>query len=235
MHQLSSDDFNLKPAHTPDYVGRRPTPLAELLARAKEHPFFAMLYDYYQEPLGKRLRNLVGDKETAVDLYQETFLRAWVHFSQPEVDPQEIVQRFEPWIYSVAKNLAFDYYRSKRRIDFLPLPESEPNGSKEYALSARLSVTGHEDLVCDLLCLEEALAAMSPQYRVCLMLQVQWGYSQLEIGRALGISVKAVSTNVSRGFTQLRKIYKEMMSDQPTKKAKKGGRKRHGKINLRTF
>ena len=48
---------------------------------------------------------------------------------------------------------------------------------------------------------------MSPQYRVCLLLKRHWGFKRSEIAERLDISVKAVSTNVSRGYKQFTELF----------------------------
>lgn len=204
-------------------VNARNLLLAEYGVRAyqRDRDAFAWLYEYYQKPLGKYLMLLVSDRETARDLYQETFVRLWQHISNvnniPYIDMHE---RFRRLLYRIARNLAIDYLRHTRKIEFLPLPEET---SQKFKL---LSMEGHEEQVCEQIPIEEALAAMSPQYRICWLLQVQWKYTQREIAEALGISEKAVSTNVMRAYKQLRKIYKNIMDDNPPTN-KKGG-KRNG-------
>jgi RNA polymerase sigma-70 factor, ECF subfamily len=213
MHQSPPDDPSSKPS------GSTMT-LAEVVARACEgdREAFARLYMRYKKPLGKRLMALVNDQETAYDLYQETFIRIWENRRKLRRIPfTTIVERFEPWLYRIARNLAVDYLRHSRKFTFLSYEEDiSDEGIFEPptpGLAKYLGIPGHEDQVCDLLCLKEALAKMSPKYRTCLLLQVHWGYSQQEIAKVLEISAEAVSTNVSRGYRQLRTIYMNMMSD----------------------
>jgi len=169
--------------------------IAELAARVckKDHEAFEMLYKHYQKPLGKHLMSFVYDKEVVADLYQDTFERVWKTISQK-------ITHFQPWLYTIAANLAHDYLRHKKLINFLPLLESD-----EYTRFAELRVEGDEGRICDLLCLQEAVAMMTPQYRACLVLQHYWGFTQREIASILHISESAVSTNVSRGYRQLHK------------------------------
>jgi hypothetical protein len=61
-----------------------------------------------------------------------------------------------------------------------------------------------------LVCISLRIPWVSPQYRVCVLLQNVWGYSQREIAETLKITEKAVSSNVSRGHKQLRMAYQNM-------------------------
>jgi RNA polymerase sigma-70 factor (ECF subfamily) len=216
MHKLSPDDPISEPSECT-------MPLAEVVARAckKDRQAFEILYEYYRNPLGKRLRYLVNNQETAYDLYQETFIRVWRYLPDSGYGPEH----FEPWLYRIARNLAISHLRHDRKFEVLPLSfqdarerNLEEDIPTDYVpwivgLAKYLNIAGHEEQVCDMLCLKEALAKMSPRYRTCLLLQVYWGYSQEEIAQVLDISVKTVSTNVSRGYRQLRTIYTNMMCD----------------------
>lgn len=175
------------------------------LACERNQAAFAMLYEEYRAPLGQRLFALVNDREAAYDLYQETFMRAWQAVS-PTVEPF-----FQQWLYTIARNVAIDYLRHAKKITFVPLPEDEESGAAAYG--SLLYDTMTDDTMMAAFFLRNLLGAMSPQYRTCLLLQLHWGYTQAEIAGILGISEKSVSTNVSRGYRQVRKLYSAMMGD----------------------
>lgn len=120
--------------------------------------------------------------------------------------------------------MALDYLRHVKRLEFLPLPEQEDGGLSGYPSSEPLTETGFEERVCELICIQQALTEMSPQYRVCVLLQDLWGYTQQEIAASLGIRESAVSANVSRGHKQLRTAYWNMMHAKSA--PKKGGQTR---------
>lgn len=208
------------------YGSIKDVPFGELVRNAcqKNSQAFGALYERYKEPIIRRLTLLVSDRETALDLCQETFVRAW-----QSVSP-DIASRFERWLYKIAYHLAIDYLRHKRRIMFLPLPEDGQDGPTDYGQSLHQEVTGQEDRIVAFLFLQEAFAAMSPQYRVCMQLKFQEKYTIWEIAQTLDISEKAVSANISRGYTQLRKIYTHMMGDGH--ETSKGGNKRNDRINI---
>jgi RNA polymerase sigma-70 factor (ECF subfamily) len=196
------------------------TTLREIVERAcaKDRLAFGSLYEHYKEPLGKRLAYLIGDKNAAYELYQETFIHLWIRLPIPPP------LNFEAWLYRIARNAAFDYLRHMKRVEFLPLPEQEESGPSGYPSSESLSETGFEERVCEMMCIQQALTEMSPHYRVCVLLQDLWGYSQQEIAESLGIRESAVSANVSRGHKQLRTAYWNMMHAKPA--SKKGGQTR---------
>ena len=213
----------------------RPTLLAATgtYLYTQDRQTFAELYESYKEPLTKHLKALVNDRETAYDLCQDTFVRMWKHFSHPNTVKAEVIEYFAPQIYTIARHIAFDYIRHKSKIMFLPLPEGDQYTSDAMLLSGQFSTAGHEQQICEQMLIEQVFAAMSSQYRVCLLLQTKWGLTQQEIALALGIGIKAVSTNVSRGNKQFREIYAKLMDDCHTNST--GGSKRHGRFNLLSF
>src|SRR6266496_5497797 len=186
-------------------------------AQAGNDEAFTWLFEYYRGSLGKHLYYLVsGDWNTAYDLYQDSFIIVYVQFKKGTFIPD-----FQPWLYRVATNLAIDYLRHKKKIMFVPLPESETDDPEEYALFGLLSEDGPEERVCEVDCIRRALAEMSLQYRTCVLLQDLCGYSQKEIAELLSITEKAVSSNVSRGRKQLREAYLRMVTELD--ETRKGG------------
>jgi RNA polymerase sigma-70 factor, ECF subfamily len=214
---LKSTEISLtlaQPIKVPDLV--------RIACDERNRAAFALLYERYKVPLGKYLVAMVSNKEIAYELYQETFIRVWVAFKDYVSIPDEIKDNFDRWLYSIAKHIAIDFIRRHKKFEFEPLPEDEPEGYNRYSLFAAASVAGHEDRVCDQVIIEKVLAAMSPQYRTCMLLQVHWGFRQREIAEMLGIREKTVSTNVKRGYRQFREIYEAMASNSnPAKGAQR--------------
>lgn len=180
--------------------------LAEMVrrAQARDHAAFEYLYHHFRLSIWRRLTFLVGEKEIVNDLLQETFLRAWKGLPGTDADLQ-----FGAWLKRIAANAAIDYLRHNTAIEFSPLTDFD--GDEPSPLS--FQVAGPEVGVGERECIEQALAAMLPRYRVCVLLQDQWGFSQREIARLLSITEKCVSGYVSRGRVQLRQIYLRLSTD----------------------
>jgi len=178
---------------------------------------FEKLYLHYKAEYKKLLYRLVEDLNVAEDLYQETFIRVW-----KELQAKKSLGNFEGWLRRVAVNLAIDYLRHKQCLVMRPLPELETDDPKEYALAAKLTSPGHETGVVERDLLLEVLTTLSPQYKICIVLQVIWGYSQREIAQMLSIEERTVSANVSRGMKKMREKYLQAMQENPT--LEKGGK-----------
>ncbi len=180
--------------------------LAEMVrrAQARDHAAFENLYEHFKTSIWHRLTFLVGERDVVNDLFQETFLRAWNGLPATRPDLQ-----FGPWLKRIAANTAIDYLRHDAKIEVFPFMDLD---QEEYELMLP-HVAGPEAGVSERECIEQALAAMLPRYRVCVLLQDQWGFSQREIAQLLSITEKCVSSYISRGRVQLRQIYERLSMD----------------------
>ena len=87
---------------------------------------FAKLVGRYQRELYHFLVRFLGNRASAEDVFQETFLQ--VHQSAEQFDPQ---RRFRPWLFTIAANKARDLIRSQARRPANPLQASISPGDEE--------------------------------------------------------------------------------------------------------
>jgi RNA polymerase sigma-70 factor (ECF subfamily) len=78
--------------------------------RERDMELLADLVQRYQHRLVRYLLYLTGRREYAEDLAQETWVRVLQRGSQYNGQ-----QRFDPWLFAIARNLAIDYLRKKRK------------------------------------------------------------------------------------------------------------------------
>jgi RNA polymerase sigma-70 factor, ECF subfamily len=201
MFQASHDDaINGLPENTS--IDASPTGMVELieLARTGDREAFTRLFQSYNQQICTYLGRLVGNTELGRDLAQETFLHAWISLPALRSDLS-----FTSWLYRVATNLARSHLRHEKLIRWFPWVEYGEEETLEH-----LTVAGPEKETSDSLCIQSALARVSPQSRVCLLLQLVGGFSQREIAELLSISEKSVSAYVSRGKEQFRRAYERL-------------------------
>lgn len=72
---------------------------------------FEELYKLHFDKLVFVAMKLVSSYEMAIDLSQDSFLKAFVHFDQYNKNKD-----FFLWIYSILKNVIIDYFRIKRNV-----------------------------------------------------------------------------------------------------------------------
>jgi RNA polymerase sigma factor (sigma-70 family) len=131
------------------------------------------------EPLTRRLTRIVGDRETAEDLRQETLARAWR--SAPRGAQTPVLRA---WLHRTATNLALDELRRRKRRDHVPL---------HAALADPAAADAHRDPL-----LRDALATLSAHQRLVLLLRFEAGLSLREVGELLDLSEDAARKRVAR-------------------------------------
>lgn len=148
-------------------------------------------YEVYQRPLLAHLTRLVGDRATAEDLCQETFIKALRNW-----DGREAGASVSAWLYRIATNTAYDHLRRKQRISFFSLADYEPTdaATSEHAIDTREPVL-------------QALAELPLAYRLPLVMYTCEGHSTNEIAAALGCSPSAVKTRLFRARERFRQVY----------------------------
>jgi len=102
---------------------------------------FTWLYDTYQEPLRGYLRSLRVPEDKLDDIIQESFFRLYKNINVIKYE------KLVSYLYTIARNLAFDHLRSKKRADytstniddtfFQDIPDSAPTPEEIYAEKER--------------------------------------------------------------------------------------------------
>ncbi len=87
---------------------------------------FSELVTRYQRELYHFLVRFLGNRASAEDVFQETFLQ--VHQSAEQFDPQ---RRFRPWLFTISANKARDLIRSQARRPTNPLQASISPGDDD--------------------------------------------------------------------------------------------------------
>ncbi|WP_342627937.1 sigma-70 family RNA polymerase sigma factor [Nguyenibacter vanlangensis] len=132
-----------------------------------------------------------GHAETAEDLVQDAFVRAWTHVRHFDGARAQ----FTTWLYRVIVNLSIDL-RRRRRMD--PLPDDFDMIDDSPAADSQLAARQERRA------LVEALRALPVRQRAAMSLVYDEGLSGAEAARRLGLSAKAVERLLARGRALLR-------------------------------
>ena len=153
----------------------------DLIARAKRGKVDAynVLVSRWEKRIFNYLLRLLGDREDAMDLSQEVFLKAYQNLGK-----LEDTARFGPWLFRIAHNEAFSHLRKKR-----PEVEWEP-GLTEQVSRPRL-----EPLELAL-AVQRALTRLSEDQREAIVLKVYQGFKFEEMAEVLGCPVSTVKSRV---------------------------------------
>ena len=171
--------------------------------RERDMELLTDLVERCQHRLVRYLLYLTGRREHAEDLAQETWVRVLQRGSQYNGR-----QRFDPWLFAIARNLAIDYLRKKRkavqtvslpddRDAMLLVPSSGPSPFEDAAQSE------------DAMRLAARLQILPPLYREALLLRFQEELSLAEIAQVVGAPVTTVTSRIYRGLAALRSAFEE--------------------------
>lgn len=160
--------------------------------RAGDERALAALMDLHGEGLMRYLLSLLLRREEAEDLFQETWVR--VLRRGRSCDPD---RPFAPWLFRVARNLAFDHLRWRRRWRALvghepSRPSHEP--SETPRTPERLAAA---DLT------HRLLGTLSPKLREVVHLRFWGDCSYEEIAAIAAVPVGTVKSRLNRALAQL--------------------------------
>src|SRR5215472_14195588 len=168
--------------------------------QARDAQAFCSLIERLQQPVTGYLHRLVGDREVALDLAQDTFLQVYKEIwkTTPEL-------ALDAWVYRIATNYGLRYLKRRRLRQFVRWEEGE-------RCDERLVVAGPEEHTELSLLLEEAFARLKPAEAAVLQLHFGSGFSYDEMGAVLHLSAEAVRKRVARSVEKFRKVYGSKVS-----------------------
>ena len=164
------------------------------LARDGDRAAFSELVVRHQNEVFTLALRLVGDRELAADVAQESFLRGWRALPKFRGDA-----RFSTWIYRITVNTASSLRsraarrRTERLDDLVFEPRATGLSPERAGEVAELRPR-----------LEEALAVLTTETRAVVVLKDVYGWTHPEIGDHLGITVTASKVRLHRGRKRLR-------------------------------
>jgi RNA polymerase sigma factor (sigma-70 family) len=146
-------------------------------------------------------------EQDAEDIVQETFLRAYNALKQYSGERIRTLN-MQAWLYTIADNVARNYRRSQYRKGLYS------SLSLELLPDDALSSSGQMRAIDEADAIKQSLQRVSPQYRLCLVLQEQGGFSQREIADHLRITPGCVGAYISRGRQQFRRAYQRSQNER---------------------
>jgi RNA polymerase sigma-70 factor (ECF subfamily) len=161
----------------------------DLIARTKRGKVEAynILVSRWEKRVFNYLLRLVGNREDAMDLSQEVFLKAYQSLGKLQ-DPA----RFGPWLFRIAHNEAFSHLRRKRPEVEL---SSEAAGSIPRPRLEPIELT---------LAVQRAMGWLSDDQREAIVLKIYQGFKFEEMAEVLSCPVSTVKSRVYSALDILR-------------------------------
>lgn len=167
------------------------------LAQEGNEESFSELVRRYQSKVFSMALNFTRDRETADDLSQEIFLKAYLALPKFRFESE-----FGTWLYRVALNHVRDFLRRKGRIKEVSLEEIGEISVSEEAIEKR-EKEREEERAKRLL--RASVETLPPKYRIVLTLRDIQGLAYDEISRVLKVSPGTVDSRLHRARKMLRK------------------------------
>jgi RNA polymerase sigma-70 factor (ECF subfamily) len=183
-HALATGESDSLNSHS----GAEPESLESFEAFFREHERAIFTYLY----------RVTGDEQTAYDLSQETFVRAWQRYERIRG-----YERPAAWLFHVATNLALNERRNRASaIRNAAALDAEHEPATSDNAWRRAERAAERDAI------REALAALPARQRAALVLREVQGFSGEEVAAALGVSLAAAKMLLSRAREQFRRHYR---------------------------
>ncbi len=159
---------------------------------------FEELVKRYEKKIYNLAYRIMGNKEDANDILQETFLEAFRKLSSFKGK-----SKFSTWLYRIAVNLCLMKKRREKKIDEVPLDmpiltkeEDEIKGELRDDWSKNPLATLENKEVRKKL--SKAIDSLPEEYRTVILLRGVNGLSNEEVAKMLKISLPAVKSRLHR-------------------------------------
>lgn len=176
--------------------------------RAGDPEAFRELVERHSTRLFRLAYRMTRNEETAEDVVQEAFLKAYKRLSGFDARSS-----FATWIHRIAANCAVDVLRRrKRETERLGRPEALDDGPEPAASDPRpdrLAQSREMEVRLD-----RALEQLTPMERTAFELRHFEHRSIAEIGRVLGARTSATKQAVFRAVRKLRRELEPLMEVQ---------------------
>jgi len=166
------------------------------MSGVRDHTAFDRLFEEFSPAIFNYVLRMVGDRDRAADVTQDTFIKAY-----RKLDTLTDDKSTRSWLYRIATNTAIDEMRRRRWVSPLQVgpderedrPDSSP-GPEAMVMNATL-----DDRI------QRALMQLRPNHRQCLVLSDLEDMSAQQIGEVMDLSYGAVRTLLCRARGEMRR------------------------------
>ncbi|HJQ67533.1 MAG TPA: sigma-70 family RNA polymerase sigma factor, partial [Blastocatellia bacterium] len=171
----------------------------ELISRARrgDDEAFRLIFERYGRPIISFIYDMVGRRDLAEELTQETFVRAYKNIGGLRDDT-----KLSTWLFGIAKNVARESIRSKYKddakvgIDDDRVMELSDNNLLPDSALLNKELNG---------VIQSALGALDEDKRLVFSLKVFQQRSYEEIAEITGFSIPKLKTDLHRARTEMRR------------------------------
>jgi RNA polymerase sigma-70 factor (ECF subfamily) len=165
---------------------------------------FEVLLSRHRKSVYNFILRFVGDKETAEDLLQETFMRVI-----KGADAYKRQAKFTTWLYTIARNLCVDQTRRRkhRRHASLdaPMDSSDDSGSLMDVIASSEMASDRKSVNKELYAtMQRAIAALSEEQREVFLMREFLDLPFKQIADVVGVPENTVKSRMRYALEKLR-------------------------------
>ena len=170
--------------------------LIERVRRGDEEAF-RLVFERYARPVISFIYDMVGQRELAEELTQETFVRAYKNLASLRDNT-----KFATWLFGIAKNVAREALRTRQREDSqlnLNYPDIALMNDKQLSPAGSLLNKELNRVIHD------ALVALDEDKRLVFTLKIFQQRSYEEISLITGYSIAKLKVDLHRARREMRR------------------------------
>ncbi len=186
-------------------TGLSPTEEIALVERLKQGEPGAIdeVVREYQNPLFSFIIRIVENRETADDIFQETWVRVIRHIGSFRGDA-----RFSTWLFQIALNQCRNVMRKQSRRSFVDIEDVSQSLAVNPDVDADQIVMAGK--------VKKMLAGMPVKMREVIVLRYYHDKSEQEIAAVIGKPLGTVKSRLHRATHMLREKMETFQSEVPT-------------------
>ena len=178
-----------------------------------EREAYRLIVERYQSKVFRLAAALLKNREDAVDIAQEAFVRAYANLGSFKGD-----SRFATWLYKIVNNLCIDWIRRRQTAkseEFEETNRSEEDSLAPGLISGRLHANPQGQLLRRELAakLQVALEALPPKHRQILWLREVEGLSYEELSEVLDIPKGTVMSRLYHARSKMQESLRGYLAD----------------------
>ncbi|PIR82345.1 hypothetical protein COU20_02885 [Candidatus Kaiserbacteria bacterium CG10_big_fil_rev_8_21_14_0_10_59_10] len=168
----------------------------------EQEAVFLKAFSEYSDKLFRHAVYRTGNRERAVELAQDTFLKAWDY-----VQKGGEVRQLRSFLYRILNNLIIDEYRKSKEQSLDELLEDD-TGALERTMSEGDVAEAEETLDKNAAVgrIREIIPRLPEAYRTAVTLRYVDGLTPKEIAALLNVSENVVSVRIHRGVAKLKSL-----------------------------
>jgi RNA polymerase sigma-70 factor (ECF subfamily) len=178
---------------------------SDLIARTRagDDAAFQLIFERYSRPIISFIYDMVGERELAEELMQETFVRACRNLSALREDA-----RLSTWLFGIAKNVARESLRSRQRLSRkVELDDESVKELRDEKLKPDDFLINQELNGV----IRNALAKLDEDKRLVFALKIFQQQSYEEIAAITGFSIAKLKTDLHRARAEMRRLIRPYM------------------------